>query len=246
MASKELLNEFPLLALIEPSLWKDLLHHESLLSNPASTDQQRHQATQEIERITSRLRELHPFSRTQKTITLGVISYHMESGCIEIPARVNDLEAHQKDDQDEIEVILCTVRGRMHESLFVTEARPLHLEILLHLAGYSKSGNISKFQTQVVIPKKEPIPIEALVSAKHNDSLPSPMRWEFVGSPFDDIYQPDLTGDLIIGWHAHDSVLSSADEKIALNQTRLLANKHPALKPGRVVTIVLTPDSPKK
>lgn len=243
LTSEELLRGFPLLALIEKTLWKELLHQETIVADAETSDSACEEAQKKIGEIAIHLRELHPFSRSEDTITLGAISYHQKTGTLEFTAKVNDLKARQKGDQEDVELVLCTQKGRSHESLFVTEARPLHLEILLHLAGYTKEDVPSQFEVHVLIPNHPPIELTDLLVSKTGETVPSPLLWEFSGSAFDGLYQPDLTGDLIICWHAHDSVLRVTDERIARNETRLLAKPHPELEPDMAVKIVLVPMS---
>ena len=242
LLSDQLIHDFPLLPLIEKRLWQTLLDQEKQAADSSATDEDRQQAEQQIQRLSEQLQSLHPFSQNKNTITLGQISYHRESGRIEFMARVNNLETQRKGDQEGIEVIVCTPNGRTHESLFVSDVRPLHLEILLHLAGYSKLENASQFQILISIPTHDLIRVDELLVAQHGSTLPPSMLWEFSGSSFKNLYQPDLTGDLIISWHAHDSALISHDPKIASHETRLLATPHPALKPDMVVKIILAPD----
>ena len=67
------------------------------------------------------------------------------------------------------------------------------------------------------------------------------LLWEFSGSDFNGVYPPDLTGDFIICWHAHASVLRITHEKIASGEMKLKVKKHPILEQGMAVKLILTP-----
>ena len=136
-------------------------------------------------------------------------------------------------------MLLCTETGRSHETLFITEARPLHLELLLHLCGYAKGAEGSRFHIDVVTRDGIRIPVHSLFRAKAAEGLPEPLPWEFSGSDYRGIYSPDLSGDFVIFWHAHDSVLRVAHDGIASGEVKLEAMPHPALKNGDPVVLEL-------
>jgi len=221
--SRQIVAEFPLMPHIEKHFWQKLIAAE--LDNN----------TEEAEKIAATLRERHPFSSDDTKINLGGIVYHKETKRIEIPARVNYPVAGDDRHPGELELILCSEKGRTHETLFITECRPLHLELILHLAGYkSESG----FRVQVSIPDHPAIPVENLILLE-NKTHPESLIWEFSSNPFQPLYQPDQTGDFIICWHAHESVLIVNNQGIADGVTKLQYEKHPKLEQGVEVKLVL-------
>lgn len=240
--SHRLATEFPLLPIIEGPLWQKLLNAESAALDSEATKKLRSDATVEAGRITERLQQKHPFQREGSRSILGGIVHDKDTGKIEIPAIVCYPEEGDNRHPGELELILCSVSGRSHETLFTTDVRPLHLELLMHLAGYGKSPPASTFRVEVVIADHDAIPIESLIRSTGNDPLPERLLWEFSGSEFKDPYQPDMTGDFLICWHAHDSVLRVRHEKISSGEIKLKPAPHPELKQNQAVTLVLTPE----
>ncbi len=243
LLSQKLSKNFPLLPLIEKQLWQELRSAEEVAADQQASSIQWAQATEKIKAIAAKLQQEHPFQSEENLISLGGIRYDKKSRTISIPAVVNTPKGDDKRHPDELELVLCSDLGRTHETLFVTEARPLHLEILLHLVGFKKTSPISLFRLDVVIPDHPPIPAEVLIKSASSDHLSGELLWGFSGSDFEDIYSPDQTGDFLILWHAHDSVLQIRHENIASGMVKLLSNKHNKLTNGTKVTLVLTPRS---
>ncbi len=241
--SRKLATEFPLLPIIEGQLWQKLQHAEAVTSDPAATAEQRSDASVEVTRITELLQKRHPFQQDGNRITLGGMVYDKKSGKIEIPVEVYYPREGDDRHPGELEVILCSVTGRSHETLFTTDARPLHLELLMHLAGYKKSPPASTFKLEVVISDHAAIPVESLIASADGDPLPERLVWEFSGGEFKDPYLPDMTGDFLICWHAHESVLRIRHEGIASGELKLKPIAHPALKQHQSATLVLSPVS---
>lgn len=211
---------FPLLPVIEGSLWKEMKDAESAGSNHAATEKQRSESKLEAKRIMDLLLKKHPFQMEDNRIILGGIVYEKGSGKIEIPAVVHYPTEGDDRHPAELELILCSVTGRSYETLFTTEARPLHLELLMHLGGYTKTPQAATFRVEVIVPDHDPIPIESLIRAAGSDTLPDHLLWEFSGSEFKHIYQPDMTGDFLICWHVHDSVLRISHKQIASGEIK--------------------------
>jgi hypothetical protein len=223
-ASEKLAANFPLLPVIEKNLWNQLLEAE------------READTKEAERIATQLSTRHPFIVGKETLELGNIIHDRESGRLRIPAKVEFPNPGNHRHPSEVELLLCTEAGRLHETLFVTDARPLHLELLLHLSGHAKN---SRFRIEVVTADGTRIPVDSLVRATGGEVLESPLLWELSGSDYNDLYSPDLSGDFAIFWHAHDSVLRVVHEGIATGVTKLEAVPHPALKNGDPMVLEL-------
>ncbi|MGB1258481.1 MAG: hypothetical protein ACPG6P_00375 [Akkermansiaceae bacterium] len=243
-SSEELAKHFPLLPLIEPHQWQQLLAAEAVLEDGTQSDQQQSEAQDQITKITQLLRAAHPFHADPSSIELGGIRFDRTSRQITLPAEVIYPTQGDKRHPGELELILCSTTGRAHETLFITKARPLHLEVILHLAGFKKSTPMSTFGVHVSIPNHDPIPIETLIRSTGGDTLPNKMIWEFSGGDFNDLYPPDQTGDFLICWHAHDSVLRIRHEKIASGEIKLTTKKHPLLEKGTQVTIIIAERAP--
>lgn len=234
-ASHELAANFPLLPVIEKSLWSQLLEAEEKLSTAPES------AKKEIDELAAKLRKRHPFKADGDRLELGGIACDKAQGRFTIPARVGYPDPGDDRHPGEVELLLCSEAGRVHETLFVTDARPLHLELLLHLSGHSKGTNGSHFHIDVITAEGARMPVDSLIRASDGEPLPSPLIWEFSGSDFNDLYPPDLSGDFAIFWHAHDSVLRVAHEGIASGEMKLEAVPHPGLKNGNPVTLELVP-----
>jgi hypothetical protein len=224
--SQELSDNFPLFPIIEKKLWHQLLEAE------------RKAGVSEVDRLATQLRSRHPFKSGDETLELGGIIYDLKTRRLHIPAKVEFPNPGDDRHPGEAELLLCTTAGRIHETLFFTDTRPLHLELLLHLTSHAKGG---RFRIEVVTPDGTRIPVESLIRAADGEVMESPLLWEFSGSDYNDLYAPDLSGDLAIFWHAHDSVLRIAHQGIATGETKLEPVPHPALKNGDPVVLELVP-----
>lgn len=237
--SGELAKHFPLLPMIEKSLWARLLEAEDkLTATPVSG---RDAANREIAILTEKLLSKHPFKADAGRMELGGIVFDKKQGRISLSARVEYPSSGDDRHPGEVEVLLCTEGGRLHETLFVTDARPLHLELLLHLAGHVKGQQGSRFRIDILTQDGVRIPVDSLVRASGGEAFERPLLWEFSGSDYKDLYSPDLSGDFAILWHAHDAVLRVADEGIATGVLKLALVPHPGLKDGEPVLLELVP-----
>lgn len=235
--SKELAANFPLLPMIEKTLWQQLLEAESkqLAAEPSA----RAAADSEVAKLADKLRKRHPFKADGTRLELGGIVCDKTQRRFTLPARVRYPDPGDERHPGELELLLCTEGGRTHETLFVTDARPLHLELLLHLAGHVKGKD--RFRIDVLTSKGTGIPMDTLIRTKGGETLERPLLWEFSGSDYNNLYTPDLSGDFAIFWHAHDSVLRVAHEGIASGVVKLEAVPHPGLKNGDAVVLELIP-----
>lgn len=238
-ASRELAANFPLLPMIEKSLWSQLLKAEKIQST--APEAERESAKKEVDEIAAKLRKRHPFKADGDRLEIGGIVCDKAQGRFSLPARVEYPDPGDGRHPGEVELLLCSEAGRLHETLFVTQARPLHLELLLHLSGHAKGGNGSRFHIDVLTAEGARIPVDSLIRASDGEPLPSPLIWEFSGSDFNDLYPPDLSGDFAIFWHAHDSVLRIKHDGIASGEMKLEPVPHPGLKDGDAVTLELVP-----
>lgn len=242
-SSESLLRYFPLLPHIEKRLWAELVSAEAQMEDTNLTQGERQKLTQRVQHIATSLKKAHPFFQDENTLTLGEVIYHKHSKQFEIPAVVHYPTQEAEDHPNELELILCTEKGRIHETLFTTTARPLHLELLLHLTGATESTSKPTYQITISLPNSRPIAVSKLIQRSDSKPLASPLSWHFTGSDFTDFYSPDSTGDFILCWQAHDSVLGSTNQTIASGETKLKAKPHPLLEQGTAVKLLLTPTS---
>ena len=121
----------------------------------------------------------------------------------------------------------------------ISKVRPLHLEVLLHFAGYSKGEQATHFSLFIALPDGSEIPVENLLVMEEGGKLEE-LTWLFSGSPFDvGSYAPDRSGDHIMTWEAHDAVLLSSDEKISSNETKLVILPNEDLPNGTQVKLFI-------
>lgn len=240
VGSRELAANFPLLPMIEKTLWSQLLAAEAA-SADAGEPTGRKAADREVARLIELLRARHPFKVDGGRMELGGIVYDGSHGRITIPARVEYPNPGDERHPNEVELLLCTMAGRTHETLFVTEVRPLHLELLLHLAGHTKGAEGSRFRIEAINNEGDRIPVDSMIRATGGEIPEHPLLWEFSGSDYQDVYPPDLSGDFAIFWHAHDSVLRVDHEGIASGEVKLVPVPHPKLPNRAAVVLELIP-----
>ncbi|MFM7181956.1 MAG: hypothetical protein ACKO2G_10900 [Verrucomicrobiales bacterium] len=233
--SEALARNFPLLPLIEPVLWKELQEAEAKLATAFPSE--RVAADQAVTMLSEKLRNRHPFKAEGSRLELGGIICDKKDGRLSLPAKVHFPDPGDERHPGEVELFLCAETGRTHETLFITQSRPLHLELLLHLCGHAKGEEGARFRIDVLTGDGIRIPVHSLLRAKGEEKLPDPLSWEFSGSDYKGVYSPDLSGDLAIFWHAHDSVLRVAHEGIASGEVKLEAVPHHSLKNGDHVVL---------
>lgn len=112
------------------------------------------------------------------------------------------------------EVIIANPHGRVHETVFVTDARPFHFHTLLLMVGF-KNGQVEgprtpkgatigdildvfvEYKTMKGEQKQCPIE-EMLFDSKHQKPIPS-VGWYFNGPEIkNNRYSPDFCGELIV------------------------------------------------
>lgn len=137
------------------------------------------------------------------------------------------------------EVIIANAHGRIHETLFVTEARPFHFHTLLVMLGFkngqvkgsktSKSAKIGDILDVFVEYKnmagalKQCRIEDLLFEANSHKQLPS-VGWFFNGPEIKDHrYIPDFCGELIVDMMG-DNVLITTDEKLWNSQLEVVWN----------------------
>jgi hypothetical protein len=105
-----------------------------------------------------------------------------EQQVIEIPANINMSKGL-------IEVLLCTPKGKVHESLLVTPVRPLVLQTALMIMGYIPLNNpdgqkvaLDSFSIEIELNGKRFGAGELLWNQQLDQPVPD-IPWIFVGSP---------------------------------------------------------------
>ena len=229
LTSEKIAAKNPLLPKLEVKLWESLIKNEELIKSGDPN------AQKQFLELADKLTKLHPFSEDKVTAQLGGVIWNKENNSIEIPAVTTS-----PSNDDYLELILCNQNGRNHETLLLTECRPLHLEIMLHFAGFQKEVKPSNFRLYVAVPGKE-IPVENFLKGE-STKLPESLLWTFTGSPYSaENYAPDLNGDHILLWNRHEAILQSNDEKIHSGLTKILINRDAIFPNGTKVRLILKP-----
>ncbi|MGL4853906.1 MAG: YdjY domain-containing protein, partial [Lentisphaeria bacterium] len=154
-----------------------------------------------------------------------------------------------------IEVMISTDRGRLHETLFTTQARPFHLQTMLIAMGaengaripteQANQGDFLKVEVEWKNAKTGKInrqPIEHfVVDDKNKPILISEKRWVFVGSEIDDsAFLADWTGDMLVNYSIGSGVIDCAEEDISSAKLPLHSNFPAELIEGSEVKVIIS------
>lgn len=179
---------------------------------------------------------------------MGEITLHAKTEEIAFPAYVEVVEDMP------IEVLICTDNGRMHETIFISKARPFHLQTMMIALGLKNGARVvnEKFKKQgdhVKIEvewksgdKVQRKPIEHFLIDENNKTLdPAKPRWVFVGSGLHKgSFIADLTGDFAVNYTMADSIIDCSEDDIA-NMKTLLSSKFPKdMKSKTKVRIIIS------
>jgi hypothetical protein len=135
------------------------------------------------------------------------ISINTENLEISFPVEVNMREGV-------IEYMLCSIHGKLHESVLKTNIVPSHLNIALLLLGLEPGQNID-YQRQDILPEGDSLyiyikweqenilfPIENLAKVTGKKEMMQPTHWTFLGSKFEnDVYMADAQKSIISTCH---------------------------------------------
>lgn len=164
-----------------------------------------------------------------------------------------------------IEVLVCTETGKLHESVLVTRARPMHLHLGLVLLGLKDGSNPGWYvpenpayrtpgwdrdagdQVKVYVTwetsegRREVRLEQMLVDIRTGEPLPD-TGWVFTGSYVDPqgIYMADEVGSLMTNFHDRSAVLDLPLEDGQVDDF-LYANSEIIPPPGTEVEIRLIP-----
>ena len=158
-------------------------------------------------------------------ILLGKAFIRKDDRSISFPGRINVREGV-------IEVLVSTPRGRMHESLIVTELDPLQLQMALILAGYD-NGDITRgapFHIEIIYGKSRRINVDEWLYDSTAGKPKEKGTYVFVGSSFKDKQcLASLEGNLInINSLDKNTILNAAlSPKSALHEYIVRKEKMP-------------------
>lgn len=127
-------------------------------------------------------------------VELGGVTIDVKSKTLSFPATLNMSKGP-------VEVLVCTKRGRLHESLFASDIDPFKLQMALVLVG-AKNGQLTddadknsgdRFHIDLVpanetgkstVTNRSRIPVEKWIINSRTGKSPKRTEWMFVGSSF--------------------------------------------------------------
>jgi len=178
-------------------------------------------------------------------IAIGKVKIDRVAKELSFPAKINM-------DQGPIEVLICTPRGRKHESLLVSEADPLNIQLALILSGASNGARKPPpekgagppmgdlFDVYIVNDKGKKIPVEHYLVDLKKSSSPERNGWVFVGSKFTSNGKclASREGNIVVTWSNGNTIFDNpgpngdVDDDININGKL-------RLKTGTEVTVIL-------
>jgi len=180
-------------------------------------------------------------------LRLGEITVHRQQRQLSFPAAINM-------NSGLLEVLIATPLGRLHESLLVTDASPLHLQTLLYLIGLQngprfpdangKQGAIVDIDLEWQVHSGEKVvePIESWIIDNRTDMPMTRYGWVFTGSSVDNgVVLAETNGNLAVLYTTSDTILDIPDKSGDLD-TYFHGNEnktHPGLKAA--VRVIITP-----
>ena len=223
LSSEVIKSHNPLLPKLEPELWERLVESEKKMSTGDVEGKKEFLLT--AEKLTS----LHRMERSSNKITLGGIELNLITKEISLEAKI------KYPDGMPLEVILCQSKGRNHETLFITETRPLHLEILLHMAGYKK-GDLLDMKVKG---NHKTVNVSHFLHWKKKDGDKQPVKWKFTGSEFGKEYIPDNAGEQMIIWSRNEAVLEVDREEFTSLEVPVYTYEMKGFSQGSKVKIII-------
>ncbi len=186
-------------------------------------------------------------------IVLGHITLHRQQGTLSFPAAMHEPGVR------ELEVLIATPIGRLHETLVVADVRPLHLQVLLYLLNLRNGprlpdadgtqGDLVNLDLEWTDQdgRKTVEPIEKWVVDNQTGQPMQRLGWVFTGSPIaDNNLLADTTGNLVLVYSVGETILDipsplgNDDIHFSVNRDK----KQPG--PEAPVRVIVTPVKPAK
>lgn len=151
-------------------------------------------------------------------IRLGDITLNRDSKTLSFPGEMNLRRGP-------LEVLIATSRGRLHESLLKSDARPSHVQTLLYLLGLENGARMPDDETEqgslvdINISWEEDgetrtRPIEEYIINSHEERTMKRHGWVFVGSSVKDgKLLADIEGNIALTWSVGSTVLDIPAEE---------------------------------
>jgi len=151
-----------------------------------------------------------------QNLRIGEVTIHRREREISFPAKVNMTTG-------ELEVLICTERGRRHESLLVASVKTFDLQLAMVLLGWNngtrKAGKAipqGDLLTVTVQPEGGArLPIEQwLLNRKTGQVQQEATAWVFIGSSFNHLgdSSAEIDGNLINLWSFGGTVVDNASK----------------------------------
>lgn len=108
-----------------------------LMMNPAAAQEAQKPIEEKAEKAESdKADELKVVQISKDVYRLGKVTFNKKTREISLPARAEIVG------QEILEYLLVTSQGKIHESLFITEAKPSHVNIAFKLLGYKEAKHL--------------------------------------------------------------------------------------------------------
>jgi hypothetical protein len=178
-------------------------------------------------------------------IAIGKVKIDRLEKEVLFPAKINM-------DAGPIEVLICTPQGRAHESLLVSDADPLNIQLALILSGAANGARKPPpkgaegplqgdlFDVFVLDENGKKKSVEKLLVDLKKNAPPEKHGWVFVGSKFTSNGRCLATreGNIIVTWSSGNTVFDNPADNGDVDDDINVNNKL-GLKIGDVVTVVL-------
>jgi len=170
-------------------------------------------------------------------LELGCIRLHRKEMTLSFPAQVNMVEG-------ELEVLIASPTGRLHESLFRTEAVPLHLQTMLLLLGLrngprlpdakGRQGDLVDIDVEWTDHdgRVHRDPIEEWIMDRRRHGPMRRIGWVFTGSAIQNgRFLPNIEGNLVLLFSSGETVLDIPDPE-SIDDTLFTVNSKRARAAG--------------
>lgn len=174
------------------------------------------------------------------TVKLGAVEVDAQARRLIIPAQVNMVEKP-------IEYLLVSALGKLHESIFKTEAEPnhVHAAALLLLPPHFSPGTPAKVQITIELPGGRTIPAESAVLDFGSGQAMAPGTWSYLGSRHSEgVFLAQQDGSIISVIGDPDALIESGRVARENDENwRPLAKNLPAV--GTAVRVLLEFEKPR-
>lgn len=187
--------------------------------------------------------------RSKTEYQIGAVLIDKAKREIRVPCRVNMTEGL-------VELLLCTLDGKTHESVFTTAAKPLHIQTALLLLG-ARAGkcpnepdadNVPEGDRFVIFVQSQGKPQQRAEHCVWNDKAQRPMAptgWVFTGSKIiEGQFGADIDGSIVATYYDPLAILNNPLPTRHDDETYFVNEKAaPAL--GSKVTLIFRKESPR-